>query len=534
MLASFVIINRGIQIKFVCGVIRHMTGTQGELPLDVKYFNNIDGIFGSPNLPDTLELLSRWGFFVDPVLSVPPPVPVRSYHLNDLEANLGPWTIAYFAMVALQLSNKHRRGNLRADKFIQAINYYNAADDPITDDEDQTLRALLIRLYFQQLPYQREWWAGITRAQYMYDSSRGSDEQILAQTVTSVYGMTYNELLSLCLSIYFVIYHEAKKGRECSFTLDKMTKLLSWGNVDKLTNVIGSISQTQDEFRVACQSTQLPDRSLRKYNFNPLLSRPLIRIDDRYYAPLPMLIPIWATDGINYALLSYATIKGYDGEFLRARGYAFENFVAYLLQQQGKHFVRDEPFKIKGQEVRPADFVVVEDKAALIFDCKCRHILLKHRAGLPDAVRRDYDDIVKALCQDLQTKEWIGQGVGCFGTNPLLSGLERFFPAVVTMDEYFLANSSIIQKQVKNDLGHDITYQVLSARELELLLCNLPKNSLINTIEQKAAKSVLTPSTYCGYLRYLQDQKHISHVLDPPKQVVLDELSLLMSRIVES
>lgn len=509
-----------------------MVKSKGELPEDSRYLDYVDDIIGSPNLLATLELLSRWGFCVDPILSTSPPVPVKEQYLDSLKRHLGHWTIAYFAMVLLRRSNQYRRGTLNSDKFVQAINYYYEADEPPSDNEDQNAISFLTRLLFQQLPYQREWWSGITRAQFMYGSSHGPDEEFLAQIVSDIYGMSYNEVLSLCLSIYFVLYDRAASQRECSFTLKELTTgFLPWIDASKLTNLVRLISQTQQEFRGSCQSSELPDRSLRKYDFNPLLSKPLIRIGDRYYAPVPMLLPVWATEGIAYALSSYAVTSGYRGEFGDALGHAFENSIAKLLSQYNKDYVREKPLRIKGQHDRPADFIVVENKVGLIFDCKSRRVQLKHREGCQDAIQRDYEDIVKALEQDVKTTGWIRQRVGYLGNEKMLAGVEKFIYAVVTMDEYYLANSSIVQRQIARDLGFNISYQVISARELELLLCNLPINSLITTIEKKAEVPVPLPTSYSDYLHYLKSEKQIKQLIDPPMEVVFSELHQIRSRI---
>lgn len=501
---------------------------------DAKHLGIVDDLIGNSNLLTTLEQLSRWGFFVDPVLSAPEPFPIRSYYRKYLEQGLHPWAIAYFAMVCLKRANVHRSGELKPDRFIKAINSYKEVSGPLPDNSEQ-IRSAFIRLAFQQFPYRRQWWTGMSRTRFMYGRSNSSHTEFLAELINDLWGVTIDELLTLCLLIYFSLRHKISLQKECFLTKDEIgTGFLPWVDKEVLAAVLSSLSQTQDEFKARCAENEFSDRSLKIFDLNPLLTKPLIRFGDRYYAPLPMLVPVWATSGIVYTLLKHTTLNKADGSFGNTLGHAFEDYIAYLLDSKGIAYIPEIPFKIGRNEVKSADYIIVEDKAAIIFDCKSRRVNRDHRGGIINETHRDYEEaIIKGIKQSIQTEDWIRCGIEPLCSIPLLSSVENYLHAVVTMDDYYLSNSWI-QEDVNLDSDKHEPFQVLSVHEFELLLYNLPKGTIISAIRKKAESPETSSMSYRDYCFYLKDEERVPKVVDPSKDFVLSVLADLKSKLQHS
>ncbi|MCE5314053.1 MAG: hypothetical protein ABFD49_07260 [Armatimonadota bacterium] len=494
-----------------------------------KCLDAVDDIIGNSNLLITLDHLTRWGLYVDPIISASMPFNVRQWDVNTVKGAVHPWTIAYFAMVCLNRSNVHRRGELKPNRFIRAVNNYNAYSGPIDD-----LRSVLVRIAFQQFVYQRQWWTGMSRSRYMFGESGGEYCRELAALVADTFGATIDEILRVCLSIYFTLHSKAKHKKECHFSLDELTSgFLQWLDSEVVRQVVSRLSQSQQEFREKSANCQQPNRSLRLFDLNPLLSKPLVRIEDSYYAPLPMLVPLWGTSGIVYELLDQATKKGIEGRFGDVLGHAFEDFVADLLSTHGVSHTREVSMPTAHGEVRSADFIVVDKQSALILDCKSRRIRRQHRSGLAEDAYPDYKEaIIKGVQQCLRTERWIRAGrpeLLCKDSS--LSNLENFTHAVVTMDDFHMANCPLIWKELNSEIVESVAYQVMSSHELEMILNYLPSGSIVSTISENATSPELRPASYRNYLFSLQDEQSKKAYKDPSRDFVLSVLCDLRSTL---
>lgn len=344
---------------------------------DSKLLAEVDQIIGNPNLMSTLDQLTRWGFYVDPIIPAQIPYPVRQWNVNIVGCTVHPWTIAYFAMVCLNQSNVHRRGELKPKQLFRAVKCYNEYIGPVDD-----LRSPLVRLAFQQFMYQRQWWTGMSRTRFMFSESGGDYSRELARLVADTFGATIDEVLRICLLIYFALRSKAELGKECHFSQNELiSRFLPWLDPKVIERVVLYLSQSQQNLRKNSAKYQQSNRLLRPFDLNPLLKKPLVQIGNNYYAPLPMLVPIWGTNGIVYELLDQATKKGIDGQFGDALGHAFEDYIAYLLCTHDVPHIREVSVPTSDGEVRSADFIVVDNQSALIFDCKSRRVRRQHRSG---------------------------------------------------------------------------------------------------------------------------------------------------------
>jgi hypothetical protein len=232
---------------------------------------------------------------------------------------------------------------------------------------------------------------------------------------------------------------------------------------------------------------------------------------------------LWATEGIKYHLSEYARFIGEDGTFFDKFGKtAFEGYVMHMLDVSKRQYIPEQEVIVGKNKELTADFILLEGDKALIMECKTRRGSLEHRYGIIEAIDADYEKtIIKGLHQCVCTEKLIRNGILDLSQYPELQGVSEFSYAVVTHDIFYQANSRLMQDRVREKMGEDIQYQVLSARELELILANIAKNGIIQFIAAKSVKSYLMPESYENYLRLWIDKRGDSNMNDPSQDICL-------------
>ena len=139
---------------------------------------------------------------------------------------------------------------------------------------------------------------------------------------------------------------------------------------------------------IVCDPLQFrTDPLFRKYNINPLLSRPLVRLwenseieepfDDKFIAPIPDMIMYRITIGIYYQLYNI-----YGLEFATSFGDLFELYVGKIingLRLPGRIIPEKDidsylPTKgNKGAKTRRPDWIIFSDKGVILIECKAMH-----------------------------------------------------------------------------------------------------------------------------------------------------------------
>lgn len=139
---------------------------------------------------------------------------------------------------------------------------------------------------------------------------------------------------------------------------------------------------------IVCDPFQFrTDQLFKKYNINPLLSRPLIRLwenseeeepfDDKFIAPIPDMIMYRITTGLYYQLYNI-----YGLEFATSFGDLFELYVGKIINGLGlpgtiipeKDIDSYLPIEgKKGVKTRRPDWVIFLDKGVILIECKAMH-----------------------------------------------------------------------------------------------------------------------------------------------------------------
>lgn len=204
------------------------------------------------------------------------------------------------------------------------------------------------------------------------------------------------------------------------------------------------------------------------YNFNPLRSYPLIKLDNTIICPIPMLLLWQISSGIYYLILKE---KEFDNEF----GVAFQKYVLQILKK-----VLNDNFMIYEEEEygipvkRTAD-IIVEDKSAIIFiECKTKRMTYNSKTQIDysEIIESDIIKFAEGLTQLYKTIEEYKKN-----NYPNLKYKEekKVYPLLITLENWYIGFnpklidqlSIIIQKKLADDgLNIDLKSQPYYLRSI--------------------------------------------------------------------
>jgi hypothetical protein len=247
------------------------------------------------------------------------------------------------------------------------------------------------------------------------------------------------------------------------------------------------IAADPTRFRNKYEVMRQHDRRFRMYDFNPILSYPILRpwkgvpkksmTDDRIIAPLPNLIAYRVSTGIYYEMFNQ-----YREEFSRFFGRIFEVYVGELLGKcVSKSSLYDESdIRKTYPECRgkTPDFAIIDGSTVILIECKATRFSLKALAtGAEEAIRDSLKQVLKGLKQlydfsvALRKK---ANGLEAFST------CDKVRPVLLTYERLHMVNTVFFRDYLnvllKDKFGIEkFEWYVLSVGELEILqpfLCN--------------------------------------------------------------
>ena len=139
---------------------------------------------------------------------------------------------------------------------------------------------------------------------------------------------------------------------------------------------------------IVCDPLQFRnDRLFKKYNINPILSRPLVRLwenseeyesfDDKFIAPIPNLVIYRITIGLYYQLYNI-----YGKEFATNFGDLFELYVSKIIEgfKLPSKIITERDIDLylpnkgkKGGAIRKPDWAIFTENGIILIECKATH-----------------------------------------------------------------------------------------------------------------------------------------------------------------
>ena len=352
-----------------------------------------------------------------------------------------PWALAGLAKASICHGNPYRSTTVRPETIARACHMYNnLAPEELDHEELKSTLGILMRVAYEQFPYQEPLYGELARAEAFFGGYAGRKhlEVLSDATLTQLLGAPLRQ----AVGVAFVLYASAQVNNGF---FDP-----AWMGQPQFTDVLGTVPQGQivsvinevfansfDDFKLqAAEAPPLP--FLDRYMFNPLTARPLVRLGDgRLLAPVPQLIG----RKLSPVELYYLGSKRWGNQFTNDMGHLFEDYVGRQLQTLPNVAVYPEiQYNQRKEELTGVDWIVVAKDAVLLVEAKATRVPAAARAGqsiIKDTLERT---LGKAFKQINRTYQAIRGGVSEFSAIPT----DRpFLGLVTTLDHWHFANSRL-------------------------------------------------------------------------------------------
>lgn len=222
------------------------------------------------------------------------------------------------------------------------------------------------------------------------------------------------------------------------------------------------------------------DRRFRMYDFNPLLSYPLIKpCDDRGFAkankdfmhsPVPELVSSRISIGIFYQMFNE-----YGEDFSTYFGQVFETYVGLVISNciNSEILLSDPDIRsfYPTEKGKSPDWFIIDGATLILFECKATRFSRAAQAiANKDAINYSLKTFIDGL---IQLHSFIS---ACQNNLPELqrfSGCTKFMPILVSLEPLHLINSSFFREHIDKLLAvkgiTNLDWQILSIDELEIL-----------------------------------------------------------------
>ncbi|NUN67440.1 hypothetical protein HCU40_22715 (plasmid) [Pseudanabaena biceps] len=248
------------------------------------------------------------------------------------------------------------------------------------------------------------------------------------------------------------------------------------------------------------------DNRFRMYDFNPLLSYPLIKpCDDKgfartnkdfMHAPVPELIGSRISTGIFYQMYNE-----WKTEFSGYFGHVFERYVGLVLNNctTSETLISDADIRefYPEKKGKAPDWILIDGKSLVLFECKATRF---SRAAQAIASEKDINSSLLQVKKGLiQLHSFI---TACRNNIP---ELQRFYdcttfkPIFVSLEPLYLINSFFFRDHINTLLADEgitgFDWQILSIDDLERLQPHLKSgfrfSQVLDDLKQKTFNSVL-------------------------------------------
>lgn len=379
------------------------------------------------------------------------------------------WALAVAAKASIVAGNEYRNRQVTPESVYRICATYNELDSPIareTDDVSASLGAFLVRIAYEQFPYQQSYFEEISRLGAMFDGVDSLATEILdTRLIQMILGCSLGDFVGAGFVIsvgarssagYFdpewPSLWDSTKGIHGKFSMDVVRQVFH-------DHFVSSFS----EVRSAADLAKQTDPALRHHEFNPLAGRPFVTMPDgRHLAPQPH----FAFQKLSPPALYYAGVDVLDQvsvqAFTRDVGFVFQEYVGRQLRlMPGGNVVPDIVYN--GSQ-RSVDWFVIFDEVVVLVEAKSTRLSVHGRMGgnrLKDDVERS---VGKAFSQVANTESLLSEGHPDFAAIPI----DRPRVAIIaTMEPYWAANTPFIAAYLPSPA---IPTSVASIRSIERLV----------------------------------------------------------------
>lgn len=289
-----------------------------------------------------------------------------------------PWALADIARVSLVLGSEFLGDATRADLLLCAEDYRNLESAGLGSGSPGSTEGFLLRTGYEQLPFGQSLKGEIARGVALFEQTAPSKDLAIIRPGwdRDLLGCT----LSQFAGIGCVVYAVAKQhhGRFSTHWFDDpgLRPITSEIPLSLMRNVLDhEFIGDRDFFRQFADENQ--PSPLRRFTFNPLLGRPVARVNHGLFVPVPLQV----IRKISLSGIWYAGVSRWSEPFAEDVGDLFEQYVGRLLKTIPNATVYPEIHYDPDGDKRSVDWIVVWDNAVLLVEVKSARATQAIRLG---------------------------------------------------------------------------------------------------------------------------------------------------------
>jgi hypothetical protein len=409
--------------------------------------------------------------------------------------------------------------------FLRLVNDYLLAD-PLSFDEtiqedyyEANPVFTFLRFVASQFPYNVGYYGQYARSLILYEElppklagRPGVPRFDLPAAFEALNGVSLTDFVKAG----FVAWVAARSANQLGFSRSYFDKARAQGMElppdGEVLDVLGQLATTQEKFVAEYEQRKNADRRFGMYDFNPLLSYPIVRPfeseriprveEDALVAPLPDLLLSRLSVGVFYQVFNR-----HKEEFSRYFGHLLGEYVGIVMRNSVSPgtLVSEEDIRktYPDTEGKVPDWAVVDGTTAVLVECKATRFARRALAmGDEGAVNEGLKQVMKGL---KQLDEFIE---ACRTKRP---GLERFHgctqfkPVLTTLEPLYLVNSTFFREHIDGLLAEagvtDLPWLILPIDEVERLQPHLAAG-----IDFGATIDELRDATFNEVLEKLHEQ----------------------------
>lgn len=350
----------------------------------------------------------------------------------------------------------------------KAIKLYRNYNVPFVHEEDHDLSTdeivaqFAVRTGLQQFVFQKHPFNSFYRYNFFFNYE--NEDLNIKELFEKEFVYSYEDYLLFSWTLYVFSYNS--KGFNVEELLDLCENVLRFSR-DKIIKMINLISISRKEFQELYDNFSSDDFSMRVYDFNPLLSKPLIEEDSNIYFPAPFTIFTAITEGFYQKLCTTFGLN-----FKRKFGkYAFEDFVEHLLKLHNYDYIKEFEYSFKKNRVKSPDFILFKNDHMIFLELKARTPMISLRTT---NMKEYQEEISKSLGASLAQcyKKEAHMKSGYLTHSDFPKNIKRISHIALTLEDFNIVHDEGIEAAIIKQGAQlsDSKYHTMSTNTLESIL----------------------------------------------------------------
>lgn len=385
---------------------------------------------------------------------------------------LPPWGLALAARESLLYGNEYR-AKVVSDESIHHLmrRFFHTEALPHTKPGDAGfLLSAITPILYEQFPWQESIFEEIARSHaLLVEGSDHVDTEVISRSSLAglLGGMPLGDAIGATFVLQVGAYQNGGVYDPKWLDQDNFRDVLELYPRRNLEETARRLTATRDQFRKDFAENSHRDKRLARYDYNPLVRRPFIRLEHGLtVSPAPRLIMRTVTPGGLY----YPGLARHGGAFAKDLGLLFEHYIGRNLRLIDGAAIYPEITYGPRKDKKSIDWFVVLPRLVVLVECKLKRLGLLGRAG-DEPLFADFENSLKKAYRQLERSvENLTAKTPEFGNIPT----DRPFLAMVVSAEPMYTGSAFLVENglttISSGQIRDVPVAAVNTRDIEVLV----------------------------------------------------------------